>query len=200
MDPVTIAGLALGIAPLIISVVENYEYTFQPFVTYRRYAREIDNFATRLAAQKAIFNNQCQILLLTAEKDGRPEDLILDNILKDSLHDSRRNEALNRRLELLLGASLTACLSILRLIQRTLDDIMRETRSFEAIPKKKVRVVFLNSDSGMIEPCRRENYQGPLLLSLSVFWKEALFSTATDLNKTPNAPGSRYLREKALLR
>ncbi len=138
MDPLTIKGLALGIAPLIISAVENYEYTFQPFVTYRRYSREIDNFTTRLAAQKAIFNNQCQLLLSAAERDGNPSEALLDNILRDPYHASRNNGALSIRLEELLGGSLSACESTLRLIQSTLEDITRETKSFRDIPGQKV--------------------------------------------------------------
>lgn len=130
MDPATVAGLVLGLAPLIISAVENYEVTFQPFVTYRRYSEEISKFAARLDTQKAIFNNQCQLLLLAAEKNGSQEDVILDNILKDPCHPSRWNETLNDRLEALLGTSLDTCVSTLRLIHQTLAEIIRETKGF----------------------------------------------------------------------
>jgi hypothetical protein len=138
MDPATIAGLVLGVSPLIISAVENYETVFQPFVTYRRYSREIAKFVTRLDAQKAIFNNQCQLLLLTAEKDGLPEDVILDNILKDPRHPSRSDRTLNSHLEDLLGASVKTCVSTLRLIQQTLDGITRETKGSQELSNKKV--------------------------------------------------------------
>lgn len=138
MDPATIAGLVLGVVPLIISAVENYEITFQPFVTYRRYSKEIANFATRLDAQKAIFNNQCQLLLLSADKDGVQGDVILDNILKSQDHPSRKNEALNKHLENLLGMSARSCVSTLHLIQQTLDEITRETKGFQELSNKKV--------------------------------------------------------------
>jgi hypothetical protein len=138
MDPATIAGLVLGVAPLIISAVENNETAFQPFVAYRRYSREIARFATRLDAQKAIFNNQCQLLLLAAEKDGLPEDVIIDNILKDPRHPSRSDGALNSHLEDLLGVSVKTCVSTLRLIQQTLDEITRETKGFQELSNKKV--------------------------------------------------------------
>jgi hypothetical protein len=138
MDPATIAGLVLGVAPLIISAIENYETAFQPFVIYRRYSREIAKFATRLDAQKAIFNNQCQLLLLAAEKDGLQEDVILDNILKDPRHPSRSDGELNSHLVDLLGASVNTCVSILRLIQQTLEEITRETKGFQELSNKKV--------------------------------------------------------------
>ncbi|KAH7409115.1 hypothetical protein BKA64DRAFT_664177 [Cadophora sp. MPI-SDFR-AT-0126] len=135
MDPFTITGLALGIAPLIISAVENYEYTFQPFVTYRRYSQEINNFTTRLGAQKAIFNNQCQLLL--SQAGGDTENSSLEGILCDPNHPFRRSEKLNSRLETLLGNSLSACESTLRLIQRTLKDVMHETKRFQEVVEQK---------------------------------------------------------------
>ncbi|KAH7321852.1 hypothetical protein BKA65DRAFT_89681 [Rhexocercosporidium sp. MPI-PUGE-AT-0058] len=137
MDPITIASLALGIAPLIISAVENYEHTFRPFVTYSRYSREIDNFATRLAAQKAIFNNQCQLLLSAASKDIEGLDSMLDNIIPDPGHASRSSAILSARLEDLLGSSLSACESTLRLTQGTLNDIMEETKGFHDVIGQK---------------------------------------------------------------
>jgi hypothetical protein len=158
MDPATIAGLVLGIAPLIISAVENYEVTFQPFVTYRRYSREIAKFATRLDAQKVIFNNQCQLLLLAAEKDGPSEDVILDYILKDPNHPSRRNRALSDRLEHLLGASLKTCDTTLRMIQEALNEITKETRCFKELSEKKVIPRTFRHDGWLFSPLRSIPY------------------------------------------
>jgi hypothetical protein len=141
MDPVSAVGLALGIAPLIISAIENYEYTFQPFVTYRRYSREIDKFTTRLSTQKTIFNNECQLLLLAVENHHNIEDVLLDNILRNPEHSARRNDALNRRLEELLGSSLSTCVAKLRLIQETLNEISHETRGFQEVAAKKASLV-----------------------------------------------------------
>jgi hypothetical protein len=144
MDPATIAGLVLGVVPLIISAVENYEITFQPFVTYCRYSKEIAHFATKLDAQKAIFNNQCQLLLLSADKDGVQSDVILDNILKIPDHPSRKDEALNNHLEKLLGVSAQSCLSTLRLIHQTLDKITQETKGFQELSSRTVSLTSRN--------------------------------------------------------
>ena len=142
MDPVSAVGLALGIAPLIISAIENYEYTFQPFVTYRRYCREIDKFTTRLSTQKTIFNNECQLLLLAVENRNSIGYLPLDDILKDPNHSARRSDDLNQRLEELLGSSLSLCIAKLRLIQETLDEITHETRGFQAVALRKASLSF----------------------------------------------------------
>lgn len=57
MDPLSAAGLALAIVPLLISAFENYEITFQPSVTYRRHVKEVERFRARLEGQRAIFLN-----------------------------------------------------------------------------------------------------------------------------------------------
>ena len=52
MDPVTAAGLALAIVPLMISALENYEYTFQLIIIFsHRYKREIERFQNALRVQ-----------------------------------------------------------------------------------------------------------------------------------------------------
>jgi hypothetical protein len=59
MDPVTAIGITLGVTPLFISVVESYEKILQPFAVYRRYEKEINRFASKLDAQKAVLYNEC---------------------------------------------------------------------------------------------------------------------------------------------
>jgi hypothetical protein len=76
--------------------------------------------------------------LLAVENHDNIEDLLLDNILKDPEHSARRSDTLNRRLEELLGSSLTTCVAKLRLIQETLDEITHETRGFQEVAVKKV--------------------------------------------------------------
>jgi hypothetical protein len=136
MDPATIAGLTLGIIPLIISMVENYEVTFQPFITYRHYSSEIAKFATRLNTQKAIFNNQCQLLLQATKADDF--EVALDHILKEPFHALRHKSPLSDQLEALLGMSLKTCVSLMQLVKNTLDEIMEETKGFQSLSNKKV--------------------------------------------------------------
>ena len=45
MDPATAAGITLTVIPLIVSALENYEYTFHPRIIFsHRYRKEIDKF------------------------------------------------------------------------------------------------------------------------------------------------------------
>jgi len=63
-DPATIAGLTLAVAPLIISALENYEYTLQPILIFSRgYQKEVQRFQDALKVQKRDFENECCFLL-----------------------------------------------------------------------------------------------------------------------------------------
>jgi hypothetical protein len=131
MDPATIAGLVLAVVPLVITVCENYEVTFQPFVTYRRHAKEVQRFTAKLEAQRAIFHNECQLLLLALGQN-------LTDILRDPNHPARRDEQLSQRLQELLGSSYSTCIMTLTLINDTLDEVTKETKGFGDLIEKKV--------------------------------------------------------------
>jgi hypothetical protein len=131
MDPATVAGLVLGVIPLLISAAENYEVTFQPFVTYRRHFKEVQRFTARLDAQRAIFHNECQLLLLAVGQN-------LTDILEDPNHPSRSDHNVSKRLEALLGSSYNTCIPTLQLINDTLEEVTTETAGFGDLLEKKV--------------------------------------------------------------
>ena len=132
-DPISAAGLGLAIVPLLISAVENYEITFQPFVTYRRHVKEVQRFHAKLGAQRTIFLNECELLYAAVSNST-----IWADVIKDSHHPVRNDEEVSRRLEALLGSSYDACVSTLDLINHTLGKICQETKGFQDILEDKV--------------------------------------------------------------
>ena len=149
MDPATIAGLVLGVIPLLISAVENYEITFQPFVTYRRYLKEVQRFTARLDAQRAIFRNESQLLLLSVGQN-------LTDILGDPNHPSRNDEELSSRLQHLLGSSYDTCISTLNLINETLREVAEETKGFRHLQERKVSRFIISDECRTISVRRQE--------------------------------------------
>jgi hypothetical protein len=132
-DPMSAAGLGLAIVPLLISAVENYEMTFQPFVTYRRHVKEVQRFHAKLGAQRTIFLNECELLFAAVSNSTSWADVI-----KDSHHLSQNDEEISRRLEALLGSSYDTCISTLDLINHTLGKICLETKGFQDLVEDKV--------------------------------------------------------------
>jgi hypothetical protein len=144
MEAATIAGLVLGVIPLIISAVENYEVTFQPFVTYKRHVKEIRRFTARLDTQRAIFHNECQLLLVAVGQN-------LGDILGDPNHPSRNDGPLSRRLEGLLGTSYNTCVSTLNVINDTLAEVTNETVGFKDLLEGHV--------SPRLIPCPKKHFR-----------------------------------------
>jgi hypothetical protein len=132
-DPISAAGLGLAIVPLLISALENYEVTFQPFVTYRRYIKEIQRLTARLETQRAIFRNECQLLFL-AVSNGQS----LSDVLKNPNHPARSDGEISKKLEELLGTSYNICVLTLSLINDMLNEITLETKDFRYLLEDKV--------------------------------------------------------------
>jgi hypothetical protein len=143
MDPATTAGLTLAVIPLLISAFENYEITFQPFVIYCRHIREVQRFTDRLDTQRAIFSNECQLLMLSLGQN-------MNNIIKDPNHPFRKDELLSNQLKDMLGSSYKTCVSTLNLIKETLRKITEETKDFQYLLESRVR--FLISLRGSPHP------------------------------------------------
>ena len=135
MDPATATGLTLAILPLIISAIENYEYTFRPIVTYHRHRKEAKRFQNILRIQKTAFENECRLLLSTFTTHE-------DEMLNDRTSGLWRNWELDRKLAERLDESFVICVSTLELIDESLVDILRETGGFEDLLKTKVTRYF----------------------------------------------------------
>ena len=53
MDPVTVAGLALAVRPLIVTVFEDYKAAIQPFLMLRHSQRQAKVFGANLSTGDA---------------------------------------------------------------------------------------------------------------------------------------------------
>lgn len=140
MDPVTAAGLTLAVIPLLISAFENYEITFQPFVTYCRHVREVQRFTDRLDTQRAIFSNECQLLMLALGHN-------MNDIVKDPNHPFRKDELLSNQLKDMLGSSYMTCISTLNLIKETLGKVADETKDFRFLLETSVSRLFSSKNA-----------------------------------------------------
>ena len=131
MDPVTGVGLALGILPLIISALENYEYTFQPIIIFNRhYRKEVERFQNALKVQRVNFANECCFLLhsVTANR-GKV-------MMNDLGHALWRDEDLEEQLKARLVDSYDGCVSALALINEALKEILKETKTLDIVLQK----------------------------------------------------------------
>ena len=136
----TIAGLALGILPLLISAAEHYDDCLRPFIRYKNFAKEADRFRHLLGIQKTIFRNQCRLLL---------EEIIEHDVASSMFsrpsganhHPSWSDIDLEEQLSQLLGDSRDACITTVEMIEERLGDIKGENQDLEAAIDQDSRVL-----------------------------------------------------------
>ena len=131
MDPVTGVSLALGIVPLMISALENYEYTFQPIIIFsRQYRKEVERFQNALKVQRVSFANECCFLLHSGTSNR-------GNIMINDLgHALWRDQGLEEQLKARLVDSYDGCVSALGLINDALREILKETKTLDIVLQK----------------------------------------------------------------
>lgn len=128
MDPATAAGLALAVVPLMISALENYEYTFQPIIIFsHRYKREIERFQCALKVQRVDFANECAFLL-HAVTSNRGSVMI-----DDLRHPLWEDADLEDRMKINLNDCYAGCVSALSLINNILTEILKETKTLDIL-------------------------------------------------------------------
>lgn len=143
----TVAGLALGVLPLLTSAAEHYDDCLRPFIRYKNFAKEADRFRNLLGIQKTIFRNQCRILL---------EEIVEHDVASSMLngpsganHPSWSEVELEKQLSHLLGNSRDACITTVEMIEERLRDIEGESQDLETTIDQDSRVC----------------YHGPMLLA-----------------------------------
>ncbi|MCJ1426288.1 hypothetical protein MMC29_004191 [Sticta canariensis] len=128
------AEVALAVLPLVISAIEHYKDCFRPLIRYRKFTSELDRFQQRLKIQKAIFRNQCRILLENAVHQD-----VASQMLEEHSHflwcDAQTEELLVKQ----LGSSREACVAVIELIDERLRGIEKESRGFETIIDQEYR-------------------------------------------------------------
>lgn len=132
MDPVTAAGIALAVLPLIVTVIEDYKAAIQPFITFSHYRKLAREFGGSLKTQQAIFENSCLHLLCSATEDGPV-------MLENPGHRLWQDSELDRKLSVALKDSLEDCILVIKSIKNVLDEIRKESsEGFGELQKPRV--------------------------------------------------------------
>ena len=125
---VEVAGIVLGVLPLLISAVEHYEDCWRPFVRYRKFHSKFDAFQQRLKTQKVVFYNESRILLETVlERD------IANTMLEDSSHINWSKQDVEEQLGIQLDSSRDACIGIITQISEQLKIVEDDRKGLESI-------------------------------------------------------------------
>lgn len=123
-----VAGLVLGVLPLLVSAAEHYEDAFRPFARYRKFSQEVQIFQKQFKTQKTIFRNECRLLLTTlTDRD------VANQMLDERCHPYWTDPDMDERFARQLGQSGEACVATIALIEKRLADLDRECDGFSNI-------------------------------------------------------------------
>lgn len=120
MSGIEVAGLALGVLPIVLEVVKSYKATAGRLNTLRHYVHAAFNLRLKYKLEESSFRNECQHLLAIIIDDE--SDLL--QMLRDTDHTLWRDHKAETRLRQLLGQDYELCEDIVVEIR----DILRETK------------------------------------------------------------------------
>ena len=132
-------GLALAVLPLVISAVEHYKKCLRPIKHYRTFARDAERVLDLLSLQRAIFNNQCRILLeRTVDHD------VAANMLKGGArHPQWSDKALEEHLCQMLGDSREEYAMVFGRIEEQLECLDKRCQDLESTINQDPRVFYV---------------------------------------------------------
>lgn len=128
--------MALGVLPVLVSAAERYDDCVRSFKRYKNFAKVADRYQSHVAVQKAIFKNQCRILLEQII-DHDAASSMLNNGTK---HPKWSDPELEKQLCEILRESRDACMTTVETIEEHLRDVESEGRHLESTIEQDARV------------------------------------------------------------
>lgn len=98
MSGVEVAGIVLGVIPVIVTALQNYAAGVSTIKTLRKYERELGSLIRQLKVQTEILRNTCEELLNGIDP-ASIVDTMLDNPGGTAWEDSEIDQQLKARLQ-----------------------------------------------------------------------------------------------------
>ena len=122
-----VAGLAVGVPPLLALTLDTYRQTYDAFRTFRHRHEEIRSLQRQLKIQERLFRTECSLLILWLIKDDDLTDRLLDDI-RSQLWNEESILSLARRS---LGESHDYYTDALDEVCGILNKVRKDLRSFD---------------------------------------------------------------------
>jgi hypothetical protein len=133
-----ITGVVLGVLPLLISAVGTYDNVYRPFVTrYKDYEPALKSFQQGLLTERAIFRNECRLLLRSSV-----DSELVQEMLEDLTHDGWADRDIEQKVSQYLGDSKEECKEAIALIRGKLLAILKEYQRYGIVMDSEL----LNTD------------------------------------------------------
>jgi hypothetical protein len=135
MSGLEIAGVALGVLPILVEVVKSYSTVSKKLRTLRHCSREVKSIWERLKVHKGIFMNEVRLLLQLIEDEADVE-----RMLEDTGDPRWTSQQLNEKLSAVLKTSFEICCGIVEDTKGIVDSMQNELKKFDVLLDQKSKV------------------------------------------------------------
>ena len=132
MSGIEVAGL---IIPLLLTALENWETCVRPFKRLKKFDEETRDFCDEVEIQRAIFRNECGLLL----HEVREHDTV-GGMLELLDHKDWRDEKIDVDLARLLGGSLQGVQLTVKLLNQELGRLGKDTEGLREVVSLALQV------------------------------------------------------------
>lgn len=134
MDP---ASLALGVIPLIASVVKSYRVIYAKLMMFRHYSSHVQRIQKKFKVQRRIFENECHLLFRFALDDSTIAAMKLD-----PSHPNWSDQDLDDKFRSHFDQNYESLLEIVREVREAAEDMERELGYFAVLEEQQKKVLF----------------------------------------------------------
>lgn len=135
MSGIEIAGLAIGVLPLLVELVKSYSAIMRRAHTFRHYGKTVKSLSTQLDTQNGLFMNEIRLLLLCVE-----DEAVVESMLADASDQHWTMDNLGKRLHLVLGNNFIICRNIIEEIIEMVLDLRKDLEQFDVFWDRKSKV------------------------------------------------------------
>lgn len=135
MSGLEIAGLAVGVLPILFEVVKSYSIIRDKIRTFRRCNQELEDVFVEFKAIRVIFLNEVRLLLRSTQNKKQAK---LD--LEECNNRRWANQETEDRFRAVLQDNYDACREIIQHISRFLEEIASELENFDPFLSQKLPV------------------------------------------------------------
>lgn len=132
MSGIEVAGL---IVPLLLTAFENWENCVRPFKRLKKFDQEARDYCDEVEIQRAIFRNECSLLLHEVEEHD-----VVSGMLELLDHKDWRDEKIDVDLARLLGGSLQGVQLTVKLLNQELGRLGKDTEGLSEVVSLALQV------------------------------------------------------------
>lgn len=127
-----VAGLGIGLPPLIALTLKSYRQTLETFRTFRHRHEEIEVLQRQFKIQKRVFKNECLLLILWTIKN----ESLAERLVNDISSDLWQSNLIKDLAQQSLGSSHEEYKAAVHAVAHALQKVEADLRKYDAMASR----------------------------------------------------------------